>query len=129
MAEEKKLRIDKYLWAIRIFKTRSIASTACNDGRIKLDDNPVKASRIVKIGDVYEIRFESKKTTIKVTQLLDKRMSAQAVEPFYENLTPVEEIKEKSDSAFFFPSGKRGNRQARPTKKDRRTMNEFKGDV
>jgi ribosome-associated heat shock protein Hsp15 len=134
MVEDKKLRIDKYLWAIRLFKTRSISAAACNDGRVRLNDTAVKASKVVIVGDVFQINFESKKTTIKVLQLLQNRVGAALVNLYYEDLTPPEEIerrKEKQSEVFFFNSGagKRGNKQARPTKKVRRTMSDFREDI
>jgi ribosome-associated heat shock protein Hsp15 len=75
MPEQKeKLRIDKYLWAIRIFKTRSLAAEACEKGKVKLNGDSVKASKSVTIGDEYEIKTEAKKWIIKVTALLPNRV-------------------------------------------------------
>ena len=72
--EKDKIRIDKYLWSIRIFKTRTAAATACDKGRVKLNTEVVKASRNIKIGDVYEVKTDEKKWTIKVLSLLEKRV-------------------------------------------------------
>ncbi|MFX9065751.1 S4 domain-containing protein, partial [Acinetobacter baumannii] len=71
---KEKLRIDKYLWAIRLFKTRSQAGDACSKGKVKLHGDPVKASKIVNIDDEYEVKTEAKRWIIKVTGLLEKRV-------------------------------------------------------
>ena len=70
MPEKEKLRIDKYLWAIRLFKTRSLAAEACNNGKVKYKGVNVKASKTVSIGEQYEIKTEAKKWLIEVTGLL-----------------------------------------------------------
>ena len=78
--EKEKLRIDKYLWAIRLFKTRSQAGDACDKGRVKIGGVPVKASRMVVIGDVYEVKTEARKWVVRVTGLLLTRKAyAEAV--------------------------------------------------
>jgi ribosome-associated heat shock protein Hsp15 len=74
MAEKVKLRLDKYLWAIRIFKTRSQATDACEKGKVKMNGISVKASRHVSIGDEYEIKTESRKWVIKISGILDHRV-------------------------------------------------------
>ena len=129
--EPLKVRIDKYLWAIRLYKTRSIAASACNDGKVKLDnETPVKASKIVKIGEIYSVKNEGIKTLIKTTQIIDKRVNAALASACFIDITPEEEKeKQKMISAFSFSGGKRGNKQARPTKKDRRRITELRGDI
>jgi ribosome-associated heat shock protein Hsp15 len=129
--EPLKVRIDKYLWAIRLYKTRSIAASACNDGKVKLDnETPVKASKIVKIGEIYSVKNEGIKTLIKTTQIIDKRVNAALASACFIDITPEEEKeKQKMISAFYFSGGKRGNKQARPTKKDRRRITELRGDI
>lgn len=129
--EPLKVRIDKYLWAIRLYKTRSIAASACNDGKVKLDnETPVKASKIVKIGEIYSVKNEGIKTLIKTTQIIDKRVNAALASACFIDITPEEEKeKQKMISAFYFSGGKRGNKQARPTKKDRRKITELRGDI
>ncbi|HRG58524.1 MAG TPA: S4 domain-containing protein [Bacteroidia bacterium] len=126
-----KVRIDKYLWAIRVFKTRSNATQACNDGKIKLDDEtPVKASKIVKVGEVYSIKKEGKRLVINIIKIIENRVNASLASACYIDQTPEEEKeKQKLMSAFYFPGGKRGNKQARPTKKDRRKITELRGDI
>ena len=74
MAENEKLRLDKYLWAIRLFKTRTLAAAACDTGKVKQAGTSVKASKNVKIGDEYEIKTEARKWVIKVTGLLHSRV-------------------------------------------------------
>lgn len=126
-----KVRIDKYLWAIRLFKTRSNAAEACNDGKVKLDgENAVKASKVVKIGEVYSIKKEGKRVVINIVKIIEKRVNPTLASACYIDQTPEEEKeKQKLMSAFYFPAGKRGNKQARPTKKDRRKITELRGDI
>jgi ribosome-associated heat shock protein Hsp15 len=76
MEEEEKLRIDKYLWSIRIFKTRSLATKACTDGKVKCNGDNVKASKIVKLGETYQTKTEHKEWVIEVTGLLGHRVNA-----------------------------------------------------
>src|ERR1700754_3804371 len=91
MSEKEKLRIDKYLWSIRIFKTRSIAADACDKGRVKLNGTSVKPSKNVTIGDEYDIKTEERKWLIKVEGLLDHRVQYSEAVKFYIDLTPAEE--------------------------------------
>ena len=91
MSEIEKLRIDKYLWAIRLFKTRSAASAACEKGRVKMNNDAVKASRIVRIDDEYEVKTEERKWVIKVKDLLYKRLRYSEAANYYTDLTPLEE--------------------------------------
>lgn len=127
-AEKEKLRIDKYLWAIRLFKTRTAAAVACDKGRIKMNGEAVKASRVVKIGDMYEIKTEDKKWTIKVTGLLFKRVQYSEAIKYYEDLTPPEEKERIAHQSASFFSGKRLSKIGRPTKKERRDLDDFIGD-
>ena len=76
MPAKEKLRLDKYLWAIRLYKTRSLASAACDSGKVKFDASQAKSSRNVSIGDEYEVKTEAKRWRIKVTGLLEKRVAA-----------------------------------------------------
>ena len=126
-----KVRIDKYLWAIRMYKTRSIASAACNDGKVKLDqESPIKPSKMVKLGEIYGVKIEGKRIVIQITKVIEKRVNAALAIECYSDITPEEEKeKQKILSAFYFSSGKRGNKQARPTKKDRRKITELRGDI
>jgi ribosome-associated heat shock protein Hsp15 len=125
MAEKEKLRLDKYLWAIRLFKTRSLATSACETGKVKYEGHQVKPSRNVSIGDEYEVKTEAKRWRIKVTGLLDKRVAATEALNNYTDITPAEETERLKFLAASFHTGKRQSKIGRPTKKDRRDLNEF----
>jgi ribosome-associated heat shock protein Hsp15 len=103
MADKEKLRIDKYLWAIRIFKTRSQASEACEKGKVKLQGTSVKPAKAVMVGEEYEIKAESRKWVIKITGLLDHRVQFTEAINYYSDLTPAEEKQrlEFQAAAFF----------------------------
>jgi len=121
-----KLRIDKYLWAIRIFKTRTQAASAIHDGDVKLNGENIKASRQVSIGDRYEIKTEARKWIIEVIGLLDHRVAYPEAVMHYIDLTPEEEIAPKTQKSSFVEfTGKRQSKQGRPTKKNRREL----GDI
>ncbi|MEO8412400.1 MAG: RNA-binding S4 domain-containing protein [Ginsengibacter sp.] len=125
MAEKEKLRIDKYLWATRLFKTRSLAADACNNGKVKCNDVNIKASKAVSMGDQYEVKTEAKKWLIEVTGLLHHRVQfAEAIQN-YIDLTPEEEKDTRQTSAFVFNTGKRQSKQGRPTKKEKRNLDDF----
>ncbi len=123
--KKEKLRLDKYLWSIRVFKTRSLATEAIEKGRVKLKGESVKASRNVVIGDIYEARTEHKNWVLKVTQLLDGRLAYAEAIKCYEDLTPVEELERVRQVAATFQTGKRLSKIGRPTKKNRRDLGDF----
>ena len=125
MPVKEKLRLDKYLWAIRLFKTRSMAATACDTGKVKFDGSQAKASRNVTIGDEYEVKTEAKRWRIKVTGLLEKRVAAAEAIKNYIDITPEEEIQRIRFQAASFHTGKRQSKIGRPTKKERRDLDEF----
>jgi ribosome-associated heat shock protein Hsp15 len=126
MAELKeKLRIDKYLWSIRLFKTRSQAADACDKGKVKYMGTSVKASRIVNIGDEYEVKTETRKWTIRVTGLLHKRVQFSEAITYYIDITPAEELDRIRSEAATFQTGKRQSKIGRPTKKERRDLGGF----
>lgn len=122
---KEKLRIDKYLWSIRIFKTRSLAAEACEKGRVKLNGTAVKASKNVNINDEYEIKAEERKWIIKVTGLLDHRVQYSEAIKYYIDLTPAEENERIEIQTASFHTGKRLSKIGRPTKKQRRDLDEF----
>ncbi len=122
---QEKLRLDKYLWAIRIFKTRTAAAVACEKGRVKMQGEAVKASRVVKVGDEYEVKTEDKKWVVKVTALLYKRVQYSEAIKHYEDLTPPEEKERIAYQSASFYSGKRLSKIGRPTKKERRDLDDF----
>ena len=123
--EKEKIRLDKYLWAIRLFKTRTIASTACDKGRVKMNGESIKASRVVKLEDVYEVKTDEKKWVIKVTGLLPNRVQYSEAIKFYEDQTPIEEKERIAFQTASFYSGKRLSKIGRPTKKERRDIDGF----
>jgi len=123
--KKEKLRLDKYLWSIRVFKSRSMATEAIDKGRVKLNGDSIKASRNVVIGDVYEARTEHKNWVLKVTQLLDGRVAYAEAIKYYEDLTPVEELERVRQVAATFQTGKRLSKIGRPTKKNRRDLGDF----
>jgi ribosome-associated heat shock protein Hsp15 len=125
MADKEKLRLDKYLWAIRIFKTRSQAGDACDKGKVKMQGNSVKAARHILVGDEYEIKSETRKWVIRVTGLLDHRVQFQEAIKYYTDITPEEEKQRLEFQAAVFYSGKRQTKIGRPTKKDRRELDDF----
>ena len=115
------VRIDKYLWAIRAFKTRNEATEACNGGKVKLNDAAVKPSKSVRQGDVITVRKAAVQFTYRVIEGLEKRVGAALVPQYAENLTPQSELdKMRAPVETFFLKRDRGT--GRPTKKDRRTM-------
>lgn len=114
-------RIDKYLWAIRVFKTRTEATEACKGGKVKVAGSNVKPSRDVKVGETIEVRKGAVVYTYRVKALVDKRVGPKLVPDLAENLTPQSELdKLKSPVETFFLKRDRGT--GRPTKKDRRSM-------
>jgi ribosome-associated heat shock protein Hsp15 len=123
-----KLRIDKYLWAIRLFKTRSQAGDACSKGKVKMNGNAIKASRLVAIGDEYEVKTESRRWVVKVTGLLDHRVQYSEAINFYIDLTPAEELDRIKFEAATYQTGKRLSKIGRPTKKQRRDLGDFMGN-
>jgi ribosome-associated heat shock protein Hsp15 len=128
MPEKEKIRLDKYLWAIRLFKTRTMAATACDTGKVKFNGLQAKASRNVGIGDEYEVKTEAKRWRIKVTELLDKRVAYAEAIKYYVDITPEEELERLKFQAASFHTGKRQSKIGRPTKKERRDLDDFLGD-
>lgn len=125
MAEKEKLRIDKYLWAIRIFKTRSLASDGCNNGKVKWKGINIKPAKTVAVGEQYEIKTEAKKWLVEVSELLHTRVQFAEAIKFYIDLTPEEEKEKIHNSSFVFNTGKRQSKQGRPTKKEKRNLDDF----
>lgn len=126
MAEKEKLRIDKYLWAIRAFKTRSLATEACKAGRVKLNGQSVKPSYIVKVGETYTVQKGIERRVIKIVGLLERRVDAKTAATFYEDQTPVEEMR-RFKSMFHSPVLQRDRGSGRPTKRDRREIDDLLG--
>ncbi|MDO9679682.1 MAG: RNA-binding S4 domain-containing protein [Bacteroidales bacterium] len=117
-------RLDKYLWAVRIFKTRSEAAEACKGGRVKVNSTEAKPSREVKPGDLIDLRRVNVNYKYKVIQQLENRLSAKLVPEYIENLTPQEELdKLNAPKESIFIYRQRGT--GRPTKKERRDIDEI----
>ena len=115
------VRIDKYLWSIRVYKTRSEATDACKGGKIRVNGSDIKPSKSVKPGDMIVARKGAVTYTYKVLELIDKRQGPKLVPLYAENLTPQEELdKLRAPVETFFLKRDRGT--GRPTKKDRRQM-------
>lgn len=118
------VRIDKFLWAIRAFKTRTEAADACKGGKVKVNGGDIKPAREVKIGDTITIRKGAVLFTYQVKELLDKRVGAALVENYVDNLTPQAEIdKMRAPVETFFLKRERGT--GRPTKKERRSLDQL----
>ncbi|MBR6246483.1 MAG: RNA-binding S4 domain-containing protein [Bacteroidales bacterium] len=115
------VRVDKYIWAIRLFKTRSEATDACKGNKVKVGGQPAKPSREVKSGDTIEVRKGAVVMTYKVKAILENRVGAKLVPEYAENLTPEDELaKMHAPGETFFVRRDRG--AGRPTKKERREM-------
>ena len=128
MAEKEKLRLDKYLWAIRLFKTRTLAASACDSGKVKFNGLQAKASKHVTVGDEYEVKTEAKRWRIKVAALLHARVKYEEAIKNYVDITPAEEIERLQYQAASFHTGKRPSKIGRPTKKERRELDDFLGE-
>lgn len=117
-------RIDKWLWAARIFKTRTIAAAACKKGQITLRGAQLKPSRIIKVGDVIEVRKPPITYSFKVLQAIERRVGARLIPEILEDVTPPQqyELLEMSKISGFV---NRAKGTGRPTKKDRRSLDEF----
>lgn len=119
-----KVRIDKYLWSIRIFKTRSLATEACKAGKVKNDGQSIKPSYLVKIGDEFTIQKGIERKVVKVVALLERRVDAKTAVLYYEDLTPEEDTASYK-AKFFAPVLKRDRGAGRPTKRDRREIDDL----
>jgi len=121
------VRIDKWLWAVRLFKTRSIAIEACKKGRISIKGIPVKPSRMIKVGDILEVRRAPVTYSFEVLALTENRMGAKLVPEYMKDVTPASqlEILEMSKVSGFVD---RARGTGRPTKKDRRELDQFAED-
>ena len=121
-------RIDKWLWAARIYKTRSVAVDAIKNGRVTIDGINVKPARMVKAGDVVSVRKPPITYSFKILQPIEQRVGAKLIPEIYENVTDPKqyELLEMSRISGF---ANRAKGTGRPTKKDRRDLDEFTQDV
>jgi ribosome-associated heat shock protein Hsp15 len=122
-SNQKSIRLDSYLWAIRMYKSRSLANDAIKKNKVKLNDQPIKSAHVVKIGERYTMSFpQGVKKIIEVIGFIEKRQSYEIAKANYIDHSPVNE---KIDSAFFMPNMLRAKGTGRPTKKDKRDMSDF----
>jgi ribosome-associated heat shock protein Hsp15 len=121
------IRVDKYLWAMRIYKTRSIATDACKCGRIKMNGVEVKPSRTFHVGDVFTVRKGSITYTYRILQLWGNRIGAKLVPEYLQDITPKEQLELLELARYAAQSG-RDRGTGRPTKKDRREIEQFFSD-
>ena len=125
---EEAVRIDKWLWAVRVFKTRTVASEACKKGRIVIGNSTVKPSRMIRIGEIVQVKKPPVTYSFKVLDLSQKRMGAKHVPEIMENVTPAEEYEVlELNKLSGFVDRQRGS--GRPTKKDRRDLEQFTDDL
>lgn len=122
------VRVDKWLWAMRVFKTRTIATDACKKGRVLIGGSPVKPSRMIKIGDTIEVKKPPITYTFRVKDLTQNRLGAKLVENYLENITPKSQydIFEMARISGFVD---RRKGLGRPTKRDQRDLSRFKEDT
>jgi ribosome-associated heat shock protein Hsp15 len=117
------VRIDKYLWAVRLYKTRTLATEACKKGRITVDDMPAKPSRNITAGDVIGVKKMPVVYSYRVLEPIEKRVGARIVEQYVEDITPQEELQKLEMEDDFFVKRDRGT--GRPTKKERRLLDDL----
>lgn len=122
------LRIDKWLWAVRIYKTRSDATEACRNGRVLVNGAQAKPSKELKEGDVLTVRKTPVTYTIRVVGLIGNRQPAKNVALYAENITPQEEI-DRWKEAGYASFGRRDRGAGRPTKKERREVDDLMDDL
>ena len=120
-----KVRIDKYLWAIRVFKTRTLAAAACDSGKVKCKGETVKAAKPALLNEEYEIKTEARKWVIKTTGIIANRVGYEEAIKNYIDLTPEEELQASKSLAPSFYTGKRLSKVGRPTKQLRRDLDDF----
>ena len=128
MDSSSEARIDKWLWAARIFKTRTIAAAACKKGQVSLGSTQLKASRMIKAGDVVSVRKPPITYSFRVLQPIERRVGAKLIPEVLENVTTPDqyELLEMSKISGFVG---RAKGTGRPTKKDRRSLDDFQNDV
>ncbi len=119
------IRIDKYLWAVRLYKTRSLATDACRNGHVRMNGQPLKPSHEIKVGEVYEISIDQLHKVVEVKEMLGNRVGAKLVENYMTDLTPQEEY-DRIQFIRQYSFEKRDRGTGRPTKRDRREIEDFK---
>jgi len=124
MSELKSVRIDKFLWAVRLFKTRSIAAEACKKGKIQINKQQVKSSRMVKVGDVIFIKNAPIYRQYEILDISERRMGAKLTPDFIKEITPESDL-EMLEVTRLANSMNRARGSGRPTKKERRDLDNF----
>ena len=119
----KSVRIDKYLWAVRVYKTRTLATEACRKGKVSMDDMPAKPSRTITTGDVIQVKKLPVVYSYRVIDPIEKRVGAKIVEDYVEDVTPQKELHKLELQDDFFVKRDRGT--GRPTKKERRLLDDI----
>lgn len=119
------VRLDKYLWAIRVFKTRGLAKKACESGKVKLNGTSQKPAHNVVLGETYHISTSTRDWVIKVKELLDRRQAYAVAINYYQDLTPEEGKQKARKMAASFYTGKRLSKTGKPTKSERRALEDF----
>jgi len=123
----KKVRVDKWLWSVRIFKSRTISSEACKSNKVKIGDNNLKPAYLLEGGEIVKVRKNGFNMEYKVITLIEKRVSATLAAPCYENLTPESELKKYSDWYVGKANAEMRERgSGRPTKRERRELDGWK---
>lgn len=125
MPEENSFRIDKWLWMVRVFKTRSLATDECKKGRVRINDLEVKPSKEIKAGDIITVRKSPVNFTYIVKGFPKNRIGAKLVIDYLEDITPNSEL-QKLDPGFMAFQGYRKRGTGRPTKKERRTLDDIR---
>jgi len=121
------MRIDKFLWCVRYFKTRSIATEACKKGQIKINGDSVKPSKLIFIGENIAVRKDQINYKLQILDIPASRVGPKLVDLYRKDITPPEEL-EKLDLLKFSKDFYRKRGEGRPTKKDRRDIEDFKDD-
>lgn len=125
VTKTKSVRVDKWLWAVRVFKTRTAATTACTGGRVVVNDEPAKPATKITVGDVVTARRGDRRIVYKVVKPIEKRVGAKLVPDCVEDLSPPEP--ERSAPVLAPPGGARMRGEGRPTKKERRDIDRLRG--
>ena len=118
------VRIDKYLWAVRVYKTRSLASEACRKGRVTIAEMPAKPSRMVKAGEEIQVKKMPIVYSYRILDPIEKRVGAKIVDKYVKNITPEEELHKLELQDDFYTKRDRG--AGRPTKKERRLLDDLR---
>ncbi len=125
-----KVRIDKWLWSVRIYKTRTLATTACKKSNVKINDKAVKPSYLLTVGKEVQVHKNGYNLVYQVDKLIGKRVGAPIAAECYTDLTPADELSKYDD--WFVGKAKPEVREkgtGRPTKRERRELDEFKGTI